>query len=74
MKYRSLTSEEHQKLVDEGTSFCIGLAGLAAASLAKFPEEIRDHVLMYLQDHASLYSPFTADLVRKLLAEVGDGV
>ena len=67
MKTRYLTEEEHIKMVEEGTAFCVALAGITAASIRKFPDEIQEHVLMYLQDQTSLYQPFTAKLIERLV-------
>ena len=62
-----MTEDEHIKLVEEGNTFCLELANIAADVLLKFRSEIRDEVMVYLQDCTSLYSPFTADAIQERL-------
>jgi hypothetical protein len=54
-----LTEEEHVRFVEIGDEFWRGLGKLTADALRQVPEELRDHLLMFLQDRASLYGcPF----------------
>ena len=58
-----MTEEEHIALVEAGNVFCQDLAKIAAKAISQFSEDIRGDVVYYLQDHTSLFSPYTADLI-----------
>ena len=58
-----MNEKEHILLVKCGDEFCDDLATATVKVLQQFDPETRDEVYMYLQDHTSLYSPFTADLI-----------
>lgn len=64
------TEQEHEQVSTEGTAFCRALAVLTAEVLHKFEPEIREYVRVCLQDHTSLYSPFTSDLILERLCEL----
>jgi len=62
-----MTEDEHIELVAAGDRFCLRLAEITGDTLNEFRPEIHDEVMMYLQDHTSLYSPYTGDAIQKYL-------
>lgn len=63
-----MTEDEHRKLVRLGDQFCKDLAIAAGMAIGTFPPgKIRDEVKVYLQDHTSLYSPYTSDMIDEFI-------
>tara|TARA_R100001143_G_C3360997_1_gene135688 strand:- start:20224 stop:20424 length:201 start_codon:yes stop_codon:yes gene_type:complete len=59
-----MRAETHKALVTLGDRFCRELGELTGNILAELPADEHDEALVYLQDRTSLYSPFTADIIR----------
>lgn len=52
----TLTEDEHERFVELGNEFYLGLSKLVAEALDKCPApDIEDHLLMYLSDRSSVY-------------------
>jgi hypothetical protein len=56
-----MTEDEHIRLCEAGDEFCKQLATATAQVVAQFSPEMLEDVVYYLQDHTSLFSPFTYD-------------
>lgn len=67
MKRDYFTEEEGQLLPKVTDAFCRDLAKAAAKQLRRFDPDVREAVLMCLQDATSLYSPYTADMIDERL-------
>lgn len=67
-----LTEDEHIRTVALLDAFDVDLAYAAAKVLSQFDEDVREYITAMIQDHTSLYSPRTADLISALTAVIDE--
>lgn len=65
-----LTEDESIRFELSVNEFCEKLAKITAETLASFSPAIEEELVVRLQDHTSLYSPFTHDVMREELARL----